>query len=232
MIGASDTEKSTITTQIIKNAQNFGAALAGIVNVSSLKESPSHKNCRSSIREYSDYKSILVLALSHEISNPELDWWDDEKGGSPGNRQLITIAKSVIKWLRDKFNINAQLLPYHVKDGGIFLKDAAALSGLGSIGRNNLLITPKFGPRVRLRALLLDADLEPTRLTNYTPCIECDIRCHSACPQKAFKNTSYSRKLCNKMMEINKTDIVMDDKRGMYVVKYCRACELICPIGK
>jgi epoxyqueuosine reductase len=37
-------------------------------------------------------------------------------------------------------------LPYKVEEGGMFLKDAATLAGLGIIGKNNLLITPEFEP--------------------------------------------------------------------------------------
>jgi len=98
---------------------------------------------------------VLVLALVHDEGESELDWWDGERG-TPGNRRLESIAKSLRQWLKEDLNSDAHLLPYHVEKGGIFLKDAAVLAGLGTIGMNNLLITPEFGPRVRLRALLLD----------------------------------------------------------------------------
>jgi epoxyqueuosine reductase len=39
-------------------------------------------------------------------------------------------------------------------------KHTAELAGLGRIGRHSLLITPEFGPRVRLACLLTEAPLE------------------------------------------------------------------------
>jgi len=82
----------------------------------------------------------------------------------------------------------------------VFLKDAATLAGLGIIGKNNLLITPEFGPRVRFKALFLDVDLEPTSPIDFTPCEGCDMPCRRVCPQEAFRNVSYSRALCDTQM--------------------------------
>jgi len=72
-------------------------------------------------------------------------------------------------------------LPYHIENGGIYLKDAAVLAGLGTIGRNNLLITPEFGPRVRLRALLAGVDLPPTGPAGFDPCEGCPAPCLTDC---------------------------------------------------
>jgi epoxyqueuosine reductase len=91
-------------------------------------------------------------------------------------------------------------LPYKVEEGGVFLKDAATLAGLGMIGKNNLLITPEFGPRVRFKALFLDVDLEPTSPIDFTPCEGYDMPCRRVCPQEAFRNVSYSRALCDTQM--------------------------------
>jgi len=228
--------QAEITTHIIeKKAKAFGASLAGITSISSLQNSPSYERC-GKVKWPVGTKSVLVLALAHETSEPELDWWDDEKGGTPGNRQLIIIAKSLRQWLNEEFNINAQLLSYHV-EGGIFLKDAAVLAGLGTIGKNNLVVTPEFGPRVRFRALLLDADIVPTGAIDFAPCSSCDMRCGQACPQKAFKNGSYSRAACNKQMKKDETYKTIFEKIAVCVnrrkkIKYCRACELACPVGR
>jgi epoxyqueuosine reductase len=69
----------------------------------------------------------------------------------------------------------------------LYLKDAAVFAGLGCIGRNNLLVSPDHGPRIRLRALLLDAGLEQTGLIEFDPCPGCDEPCRDACPEQAFE---------------------------------------------
>jgi len=65
-------------------------------------------------------------------------------------------------------------------------KDAAREAGLGSIGRHGLLITPQFGPRVRLACLLTDAEIEssPKRQKDY--CVNCDA-CIRICPAKVLQ---------------------------------------------
>jgi len=65
-------------------------------------------------------------------------------------------------------------------------KHAAVAAGLGCIGRNGLLITDAFGPRVRLAALLTDAPLEPTPATGKKNCNDCQA-CIRACPAKALE---------------------------------------------
>ena len=77
-------------------------------------------------------------------------------------------------------------MPYGIDAGGTFLKDAAVLAGLGSIGRNNLLLTPEFGPRMRLRALLIEAELAPTGPVPFDPCAGCAEYCRRVCPRDAF----------------------------------------------
>ena len=225
-----------ITTRVIQKAKAFGASLAGIASISSIQSSPSYGTC-GKVEWPLEAKSLLVLALAHETSGPELDWWDNKKGGSPGNRRLGNTAKCMIQCLNEKFHINARLLPYHVEKGGVFLKDAAALAGLGTIGKNNLLITPELGPRVRFRALLLDAGLEPTGPIDFAPCEACDMACGRICPQKAFETGSYSRPSCNEQMkedEINKVIFEKSENNDSptLCIKYCRACELACPVAR
>ena len=64
-------------------------------------------------------------------------------------------------------------------------KHAAVAAGLGTIGRNSLLITPEFGPRVRLTCLLTEAPLEETPPVQKDLCIACDA-CISVCPAQAI----------------------------------------------
>ena len=231
MVFSSDLD---LSTQIIAQAKASGASLAGIASIRSLQNSPSHRVHGKPVWPQGA-KSVLILGLHHKETEPELDWWDGNKG-SPGNRRLINVAKSLIEWLKKEFNLNAHDLPYHVEKGGIFLKDAAVLAGLGTIGMNNLLITPEFGPRVRFRALVVDVGLESTCPIDFAPCESCDMHCRQVCPQKAFRSRSYSRTFCNEQMEIDRATrvIVKQEKKDLpsQYIEYCRACELACPVGK
>jgi epoxyqueuosine reductase QueG len=65
-------------------------------------------------------------------------------------------------------------------------KDAAREAGLGSIGRHGLLITPQFGPRVRLACLLTDAQIEPSPKRQKDYCVNCDA-CIRICPAQVLQ---------------------------------------------
>ena len=228
---ASDTSE-----RIIAQAESFGASLAGVASVNALKKSPSNQ-LDDRVRWPANMESVLVLALAHPRSDPERDWWDRHPGGTPGNRQLIAVADKLAQWLKTELAIKARPLPYRIAEGGIFLKDAAALAGLGVIGKNNLLITPQFGAQVRLRALFLDVVLDPTVSIDFDPCAGCDMPCRRACPQDAFALGGYFRSPCSIQMAIDEANAAKVD-HGKYdpvprvVVKYCRACELSCPVGR
>ncbi len=65
-------------------------------------------------------------------------------------------------------------------------KHAAQLAGLGVIGRHGLLITPQFGPRVRLACLLTNAPSEPSPPIQKNFCLDC-AACIRACPAQALQ---------------------------------------------
>ncbi len=65
-------------------------------------------------------------------------------------------------------------------------KHAAQLAGLGTIGRHSLLITPDFGPRVRLACLLTEAPLEASPSLEKNYCLDCEA-CIRACPAQALQ---------------------------------------------
>jgi epoxyqueuosine reductase len=179
--------------------------------------------------------SVLVLGLEHPQDQPELDWWDDGEGGSPGNRALIRITGALQQWIAEKLALEVKPLPYHVEKGGLFLKDAAVLAGLGALGSNNLVVTEAFGPRVRFRALLIEADIEPTAPLDFAPCRGCGTVCRSVCPQDAFARGTYDRLACNEQMEADQrckaATAPPDGTPPRPCITYCRGCEFACPVG-
>ncbi len=64
-------------------------------------------------------------------------------------------------------------------------KHAAVAAGLGTLGRHSLLVTPEFGPRVRLACVLTEAELKPTARLVDGLCDECN-NCIKACPAGAL----------------------------------------------
>ena len=64
-------------------------------------------------------------------------------------------------------------------------KHAGQAAGLGKIGWHSLLITPDFGPRVRLSCCLTEATLEPTNTSMTVECDNCVI-CLNNCPARAL----------------------------------------------
>ena len=229
-------DQSDLATHLVQKAKALGASLAGLASTASLQDSPSYETYGEAAWP-AGAESVLVLALVHERAEAELDWWDEKEGGTPGNRRLINVANDLVKWVKKELDIKAQPLPYHVEAGGIFLKDSAALAGLGTIGASNLLVTPEFGPRIRLRALFLDVELVPTGPMDFSPCDSCDMPCRRACPQKAFIHGSYSRDICTNQMNLDKANRVILEKAvkedsPSVCIKYCRACELACPVGR
>ena len=234
--------------QIMEKAKAEGASLVGIVRIADLKNAPSYATYDENpfYPEYKgvewkdEYKTMLVWALAHPASEPVLDWWSLKiPAFTPGNFELRAQSKRMRSWMTDELGLNAYSLPYQIEYGGAFLKDAAVLAGLGVFGRDNLLITPEYGPRVRLRGIFMDADLEPTaRLEGFDPCAMCSKPCHRVCPRTAFRSGSYERILCKQEQDQLDVDFeVLDgaimgiDEPGP-VTKYCRACELACPVGQ
>lgn len=65
-------------------------------------------------------------------------------------------------------------------------------AGLGELGRNGLLITPKYGPRVRLAKVIVDLPLIVDQPISFGVSEFCDVcgKCAEECPSKAIDKGS------------------------------------------
>ena len=222
------TARRRLSREVVEKSLSLGVALAGIADVPALRTSLSHRSC--AVRWPVDACSAVVLAWAHPSSDPLLDRWDGGSGRTPGNRCLIRTGASLVRWLKRRHGIGALQMPYQIGHGGIFVKDAAVLAGLGVIGRHNLVVTPRFGSRIRLRAILLNTWLAPTGpVSNFAPCDPCPAPCRDACPQGAFDGGDYDHRRCLRQMLRDEDAPVPDESGG---IQYCRACELACLVGQ
>jgi epoxyqueuosine reductase len=239
--------KASLTTEVISQAESYDGIRAGIVCLKNLLKGPSYQASPEGLRSKTqlndvpidnwpvEAQTVLILGLNHPEKDPRLDYW--ERGDSWGNRRLREISELLKQWLREKYDLAAQPLSYHVEKGGLFLKDAAVLSGIGIMGRNNLLLHPEWGPRIRLRSILLEGNFQTTgALEGFTPCESCEVFCQKACPMKAFPQGKYSKPICVEQMNADVENKVPEGEIGEngkhnLMIKYCRACELSCPVG-
>lgn len=237
----------SLSAEVIVKAESFSGIKAGIARLGDILKAPSYQvvpdgewstslSNEGTVTEWPpDAKSVLVLGLHHPDSKPELDWWDG--GNTMGNRQLMRISDSLKRWFIEEHGLNAIPLPYHIEWGGLFLKDAAVLAGLGIIGKSNLFLNPEWGPRIRLRSILIEGDIEPTKpIQGFSPCDSCGEICHSSCPQNVFSSGAYNRPKCITQLDADIANKMPDGEAGENgipgpVIKYCRACEFACPVG-
>ena len=118
---------------------------------------------------------------------------------------------------------------------GRAIASGGVAAGLGAAGLNGLVITPEYGPRVRLGAIFLDADLPPDAPRDDYPCASC-TRCWGACPTRALGPDGLDRSLC--MAEFAPDAAMIERQRtGLRWLtprtrRQCIACVTACPIGR
>jgi len=235
------------TADLLEKTRSFRGVRAGIVEFRSVLSGPSYRdssvkrvisrpsNDTGMMKRLSGARWVLILGLYHPARSPEMDWW--QGNNTPGNRRLTEITAQMSEWLFETMGLRAQSLPYQVEKGGLFQKDAAVLSGIGIVGRNNLLLHPDWGPRIRFRSMLVSGDLVPTQpVEGFDPCADCDRFCQSACPQNAFSQGRFNRDRCLIQMRKDESKPMRTHQRNKggrenQIVRYCRECELACPIG-
>lgn len=105
-------------------------------------------------------------------------------------------------------------------------RHAAYLAGLGNFGVNNMLLTPRYGPRVRFTSILTTADIPPDPVMTEDLCTRC-MRCARACPAQALEEGAYPATLTHKD-RCTEYNIAL----GKRYISPCGVCIKVCPIGE
>jgi len=117
-------------------------------------------------------------------------------------------------------------------EGLISHKMVATRAGLGWIGKNALLITPQYGPRIRLVSVLTNAPLRPLPPVSESKCGRCFL-CVKACPAGALKGRNWT--VNTKREDLMKVDLcheVTKHNKKIFAEAICGICISVCPIGK
>jgi epoxyqueuosine reductase QueG len=180
-------------------------------------------NCRSVIAYAFNIGLDYYTALDYEHNNIRLghlyrDWT---------GLQLITFLR---KKGYDATEVPREFVDRKNKVARMSFKLAAYEAGIGVFGRPDIIITPRYGPRVNLGVVLTDAILKPDgRMEGFSPCNDCNI-CAEVCPVNAIRSdvpppTGFDRTKCVGFVDWIK-------QKTNEQLKLCGRCYNNCPAGK
>ncbi|ACL06370.1 4Fe-4S ferredoxin iron-sulfur binding domain protein [Desulfatibacillum aliphaticivorans] len=226
------------TLRIKNTASQLGADLAGIADLAPFKDEKTYP--ASLLAPFTRALSMavhipsMVFETIHEkpsdlynhvykTANMLLDQIALKMAGAleqDGHRSLPIPASQIID----------------VKDyrGALSHKAIARMAGLGWQGKSLLLVTPKFGPRVRLVTVLTNAPLEPDGPVK-NRCGKC-TNCKDACPAGAIKGVQTEDRYLTRNHALDFQKCV--DKTAEFARKdnigarICGFCIKACPFGR
>ncbi len=113
----------------------------------------------------------------------------------------------------------------------ILERELASRAGIGWIGKNSCLISPKFGSAFHLADLFLDIDLKPDPPFLYDYCGSC-TRCVDACPTKCIlPDRTIDSQKCLSYLTIESKNVLPENLRdltGPWLFG-CDICQMVCP---
>ncbi len=271
--------KEALTAAEIKaKARALGSDLVGIANGAALERHPPDPRNPQRPSDITALDGGRVIVLAKRISrgaariaawNDRHKYYNDELALS----RLEEASLELVYWLEDKGYPAIIVPPTHVNpwtyDGDpnrhlttmLSLPHAAVEAGLGTLGLNLQLLTPEFGPRVLLTAVLCSVDVVCDRRSETALCLgpSCG-RCLKTCPADAVGHWTRDWPACDRFRSphgfaqlsehvariiaepdaARQKELVRSEDsfnlwqsilRGAGVITGCHRCADVCPVG-
>jgi len=272
--------QTPITSEDVKaKAKELGADLAGIADGQTMNENPPYPNDPRTPSDISDYDAdrVIVIAKRINLGSSRINKWNERHKYYNDELAITALEETALElvlWLETQGYPALIVPPTHVDpwryDGNpekhlsplLSLDHAAVEAGLGTLGLNLQLLTPEFGPRVMLSAVLTSAPIEADGPRDEALCLgpECG-RCLKACPGDVIGQWDRDWPGCDEYRnphgfnhlteflgnvidatdaETQKQMIRSEDSfnlwqsilRGAGAVTGCRRCQDVCPVGE
>ncbi len=205
-----------------------GADLCGIAGMERFAGAPEGFSPRD---VYKDFKSVIVFAkrLPKGLTSvsPRLIY---NHATDANIKELDRIALETALKIEDMGGVAVPLpsdgpYDYWEKEtltgkGLISMRHAAKAAGLGSLGKNTLLINKTYGNMLNIGAVLTDLELESDELSEEL-CIAGCRRCLDECPSGALNGVSADQSRC-------RPHTYGENERGFGIVN-CNKCRVVCP---
>ncbi|MDD6189882.1 MAG: epoxyqueuosine reductase [Clostridiales bacterium] len=213
-----------------ETAYSFGANVCGIGSIDRFENTPAGY---SPLDLFAKCKSVIAVGIAlpkglYEIA-PRLLY-------GHFNHEICTVLDhlelKLSREIEEKYHCLAVPVPCDAPNeywdaenmtakGLISMKHTAVQCGLGSIGKNSLLINPEYGNRLTVGAILTDMELKPDPVQPEL-CISGCRKCIESCPVNAILDGIVNQKLC-RLNTYGKT------ARGFDTVD-CNICRTVCPM--
>lgn len=271
--------KQPLTAADIKaKARALGADLVGIADGAALEQYPPDPKAPRRPSDITDLDAGRVIVLARRVSrgaariaawNDRHKYYNDELALS----RLEEASLELVYWLEDNGYPAIIVPPTHVDPWTykgdpnahlgtlLSLPHAAVEAGLGTLGLNLQLLTPEYGPRVVLTAILCSVDVEADGRKETALCLgpSCG-RCLKTCPADAVKHWDRDWPGCDRFRSphgfaqlsehvariiaepdaTRQKELVRSEDsfnlwqsilRGAGAITGCRRCVDVCPVG-
>lgn len=271
--------QSPVTADEVKDkAKALGADIVGIADGAVMNENPPDPADPRRPSDITDHDAGRVIVIGKRLNSgtTRLTRWDERHkyyNDELTMTRLEETALELVLWLEQQGYPALIVPPTHVDPWRyrgdpeeamkplLSLDHAAVEAGLGTLGLNLQLLTPEYGPRVMLSAVLCSVPVEADRKKDEALCLgpECG-RCLSACPGDVVGHWERDWKACDRyrsphgffqLTEYLEEMIRAGDPetqramlrsetsfnlwqsilRGAGAITGCRRCQDVCPVG-
>ena len=231
-------KQQTASKQLRQQILDLGASLAGFADLRGVAPP-----------EFSRWPNAVSIALRLDPAviagvrdGPTREYYEEYKCVNRGLNELASKTADLISSLshraepypativdrsqREEFETTLSVPFQH--------KTAATRAGLGWIGKSALLVTPEYGPRVRLVTVFTDMPLDVGVAITAGRCGDCRA-CVVACPAGAIKGHGWKigvarEELVDAWACRAKAKQLMLARVGLED-SVCGACMAVCPVG-
>lgn len=224
--------------EVKRVAKLFGADLVGITSV----DERWHYSHRVDTTNFEPVQNELpkdcnkVIVMAHAMDYDLVETYPSALAGASSGREYsheAAICMQLAAYIRGlgyeaiaSMNDTALVIPYAIK------------AGLGEYGRNQMVITPEYGPRVRFSKIFTSLPLEmdyPKSLGIKEYCNSC-TKCASACPPKAlpFGEPGEKTDSVSTMKGVKKWSANCEKCFGYWakIRTDCAICMRVCPFNR
>ena len=186
-----------------------------------------------------EYPSAVVFAVPYGKQLTPSDYTEpDFEAGIQSAKARLEGILSGLEALLAEHRTDCYIPPVAQKNDTELLapfsfKYAATRAGLGWYGRNDVLITERYGPRARLSAVLVAAPLEYGQPIDESRCPDDCMKCVNACPCKALNGMKWHESLWrSELIDYHRCNRM----RSAFIPRLgrksaCGLCLAACPFG-